>query len=475
MAHTVTRRQHGTSKAHSRLCAASIRVTVLLAALCLCAAAQLSSMARVVAGQVAVTESLKAEVTHVDISKFPQVRVYVSVSDAGGGQIDDNLPARLRLFENDRFVAEKTLSGGHRVFTVLVIDTSLSMAGDKLAKAKEAAISFIRAAPPNFQTACVRFGTAASVISQFGERRETTRDIIDSLVAGGTTALQDGVGQALDMLKERDGRKVVVLLTDGQENSSTAYTKQGDGLERLIERGRREGSSIFTVGLGGDVDEAYLRRYEPTGGAYLFSPSPDELRSVFRKIAGQLEREHVVEYTSPAREFDGSVRNFRAELQVGEEKTMSEDVSLPIFGVIPNVPARLTPYALAFLTLLLLPPLVGLARTLYAIHAFRASSVERLGHGSRLIGRADLNGKVLVPGDVVVVCPVRTCQKAHHVRSWRLNRCRCMNESGGEGHYCYTRLLPRSLRHALNNWMGEPESEDGRRWLCWCAGDEKGY
>lgn len=469
MAHTATRRPHGTTPPSGSRRATSPRAAALLAALCLCAAA------RVEAQQAAAPGSLKAEVTHVDVSKFPQVRAYVSVSDAGGGPIDDNLPARLRLFENGKPVTEKTLSGGHRVFTVLMIDTSRSMAGDKLSRAKEAAVSFVEMAPPNFQTACVRFATGASVVSQFGERRETTRDLINSLVADGSTALQDGVGRALDMLKGHDGRKVVVLLTDGQENSSTAYSKQGGGLERLVERGRREGGSIFAVGLGGDVDEAYLRRYEPTGGAYFFSPSPDELRSVFGKIAGQLEREHVVEYTSPTREFDGTVRNFTAELQVGDEKITSEDVSLPIFGVIPNVPARLTPYALAFLALLLVPPLVGLTRTLHAVHAFRAGSVERLGHGSQFIGRADLNGKVLAQGDPVVVCPVRTCQKAHHVRSWRLNRCRCMNESGGEGYYCYTRLLPRTLRYALNDWLGEPEDEGGRRWLCWCAGDDKGY
>lgn len=475
MVHTQARRPRADCPSHNPRRPVPLRLTALVAALCICAAAQAGCAARAETGEAAAPGSLKAEVTHVDVSKFPQVRVYISVSGAGGGQIDDNLPARLRLFENGKPVAEKTLSGGHRVFTVLAIDTSRSMAGDKLSKAKEAAVGFVEMAPPNFQTACVRFATGASVVSQFGERRETTRDLINSLVADGSTALQDGVGRALNMLRGRDGRKVVVVLTDGQENSSTDYTKQGGGLERLVERGRLEGSSIFTVGLGGDADEAYLRRYEPTGGAYLFSPSPDELRSVFRKIAGQLEREHVIEYTSPTREFDGTVRNFTAKLQVGEETATSEDVSLPIFGVIPNVPAGLTPYALAFLTLLLAPPLVGLARTLYAVRAFRAGSVERLGHGSRLIGRPDLNGKVLAPGDLVVVCPVRSCQKAHHIRSWRLNRCRCMNESGGEGHYCYTRLLPRALRHTLNEWLGGPEGEDGRRWLCWCAGDEKGY
>ncbi|HEY1404051.1 MAG TPA: hypothetical protein VGB05_08000, partial [Pyrinomonadaceae bacterium] len=264
------------------------------------------------------------------------------------------------------------------------------------------------------------------------------------------------------------------LLTDGQENASTVYTKLNAGLERLIQRGEREGSSIFTIGLG-DADDAYLRRYEPTGGTYIFSPTPDELRGVFTKVVKLLEKEHVIEYVSPAREFDGTVRSFSADLQVGDVRASSEVVSLPIFGVIPNVPARLMPYALVLFALLIVPPLIGLARALAAVRAFRAGSVERLRHGSHLIGRADLNGKVLTPGDVVVVCPVRTCQRPHHIRSWRLNRCRCMSESGGKGHYCYTRFLPRTLREKLNHWLGDPEGEDGRRWLCWCAGDEKGY
>src|ERR1044072_6097896 len=200
MAHSETRRPRGTTPPHSSRRATSLRIAGLLAALCLCMFAQTDGTARAEAGQVAATGNLKAEVTHVDVSKFPQIRVYVSVSDAGGGQIDDNLPAKLRLFEGGRLVAEKTLTGGHKVFTALVIDTSRSMAGDKLSKSKEAAVSFVEIAPPNFQTACVRFATGASVVSQFGERRETTRDLINSLVADGSTALQDGVGQALDML-----------------------------------------------------------------------------------------------------------------------------------------------------------------------------------------------------------------------------------------------------------------------------------
>lgn len=355
----------------------------LLIALYLCSLVEPS---RAITGQTPdaaapTPASPKAKVTHVDVSNFPYVRVYVSISDAWGEQINDNLPVKLRLYENGKPVAEKMLSGGHKVFAVLVIDTSASMAGDKLTKAKEAAVSFVEMAQPNFQTACVRFADGASVVSQFGERRETTRDLINSLVADGLTALQDGIGQALDMLKGRDARKVIVLLTDGQENASTVYTARNAGVERLIQRAAREGCSIFTIGLG-NADETYLRRYEPTGGSYLFSPTPDELRGLFAKVVKQLKREHAIEYISPRCEFDGTVRSFSVDLQVGDASASSEVVSLPIFGVVPNVPARLMLYAIVFLALLTGPPLVRLTRALIAVRAFRADSVERQRHGS---------------------------------------------------------------------------------------------
>lgn len=420
-------------------------------------------------------DQLKAEVTHVDTSNFPNVRVYVSISDEQGSQLGDGLPVKLTLSENGRSVAEKVLSGGHKVYTVLVIDTSASMAGEKLRKAQEAAVNYVEMSPPNFQTACVRFSSNASVISRFEESRATTREMINSLVADGQTALQDGVGQALDLLKGREGRKAIVLLTDGLENASSIYPKQDGGPDRLIRRAAGEGSSIFTVGLGGDADENYLRHYELTGGAYLFSPTADELRGVFAKVVRLLEKEHVIEYVSPSREFDGTVRNFSAQLKVGDASTSSSVVSHPIFGVIPNVSASLGPYALVFLVLLLTPPLFGFGRALAAVSGFRSASVARLKQGSKHIGRSDLNGQTLKQDDIVVVCPMQGCNRPHHIRSWRLNRCRCMNEPGGSGHYCYSRLLPRSLRYALYRWLGEPEGADGRHWLCWCAGDEKGY
>ena len=417
----------------------------------------------------------RAEVTYVDVSKFPAVRVSIAVTDAQGKQLPDHLPARLTLYENGRPVAESTLSSGYQVSTVLVIDTSGSMSGEKLQKAKEAALRYVNQSLPGYQTACVRFSSGAAVVSRFGDDVEKLRASINGLTAEGATALQDGAGLALDLLRGREGRKIVVLLTDGLENASVNYSVKSEGLDRLLQRSLREGDRIFTVGLGRDVDEQYLRRYQRTGGTYLFSPTPDKLLSAFVEVVKLLEKERVVEYVSPSRELDGTVRNFRVELTVAQRRVFSPEFPVPLSGVIPNVPAELGPYGLAFLLLLLAPPLLRLARSAAAVYRFRAYSVRRLKRGSQLVGRADLNGQVLASDDLVVVCPLATCGKPYHVRSWRLNRCRCMSEPAGGGNYCYSRLWPKWLRRGLYRWLGRPEGAEGRRWLCWCAGDEEGY
>jgi Mg-chelatase subunit ChlD len=425
--------------------------------------------------EAAAAAQYQAEVTHVDVSKFPTVRVSIAVSDAQGKQIPDHLPVRLTLYENGQKVTETSLSSGYQVSTVLVIDTSGSMSGEKLTKAREAALKYISQSPSGSQTACVRFSNDAAVVSRFEYSPEKLRASINSLGAGGATALQDGIGLALDLLRGRTGRKIVVLLTDGLENASANYPAGSEGIARLLERSRREGDRIFTIGLGSDVDEQYLRQYQRTGGTYLFSPAPDELLSAFTSVVKLLEKERVVEYVSPSRELDGTVRNFRAELTVAGSSVSSPEVATPLSGVIPNVPAELGPYGLVFLVLLLAPPVLRFAHATAAVYRFRARSVRRLTRGSALVGRLDLNGQALASNDPVVVCPLPACGKTCHVRSWRLNRCRCLSEPTGGGNYCYSRLWPKWLRRGLYRWLGQTEGTDGRRWLCWCAGDEEGY
>ncbi|HEY1404690.1 MAG TPA: VWA domain-containing protein, partial [Pyrinomonadaceae bacterium] len=180
MMHTITRWWGARPTLSGARRAAALNAAALIVAIHLCGLAGWGQPMRGQPPEAAAHVRPRAEVTHIDVSKFPHIRAYVSISDAAGGQIDDNLPAKLRLYENGKPVAEKTLSGGHRVFTVLVIDTSASMAGDTLTKAKEAAVSFIEMSPSNFQTACVRFADSASVVSQFGDGRETARELINS-------------------------------------------------------------------------------------------------------------------------------------------------------------------------------------------------------------------------------------------------------------------------------------------------------
>ncbi|MFP5265371.1 MAG: vWA domain-containing protein [Blastocatellia bacterium] len=414
----------------------------------------------------------KARITHQDTNDFPFIKAYLSITDGQGNPIPDNLQVKLAVYEDGKPVSQKTLSEGWSVSSVLVLDVSGSMnKDDKLAKAKEAAINYIKSAPEPYQIAVVAFSNTPSIIGTFTDSRDRLCRSIAGLRAGGATALQDALGAALDLLGGRRDRKAVTLLTDGMENQSKKYPDD-QGRRQLINRANKEGCSVFTIGLD-EVQHDYLRSYEETGGKYLFSPNKDELGQVFERSVNLLKQEVVVEYTSLSKELDGSVKNVSFELSVGDKKSVSEGaVTSP--GVIPHVPGDHTPWMIGIVTLLFVPATFSLGLHFLQVYRFRSSYIKRLEPASPYVGKRDLNeglqGHPLAAGDLAVICP--NCDAAHRVRSWRMNRCKCMRDGTGKGSYCYHQKMPERVRHLLDDLSGKRlDEERGRTWLCFCAGD----
>lgn len=419
-------------------------------------------------------------VTHQDTNAFPFIKAYLSITDVQGNPISDNLPIKLAVYENGKPVSQETISEGWSVSSVLVLDVSGSMDKDnKLQKAKESAINYIKSAPAPYQIAVITFSDTAKVIGNFTDSRDRLCKSIANLTAGGGTALQDALGIALDMLSNRRDRKAITLLTDGQENRSNKYP--GDpGRKGLITRAKNEGCSVFTIGLGVEQHD-YLKSYEDTGGKYLFSPNKDALSQVFERSVNLLSREVVVEYTSLSKELDGSVKNVSFELSVGDVKTILED-PITIFGVIPHVPGYHLPWVMGIIALLSMPATFSFGFHFLQVYRFRTSRIRRLQSGSLCIGMRDLNeglhGNRFAAGDLTVMCP--NCDAPHRVRSWRMNGCKCMRDGTGKGSYCYQQRIPKKVRYFLDDLSDKHlDDERGRTWLCFCAGDRssdrKGY
>src|SRR5262249_29415334 len=142
----------------------------------------------------AFAQQYRARITQLDRSGFPKVRVYVAVMDAKGQPLTRSLEGELLLYEGSKCVARSNLKGGRvagPVSCVLVMDTSGSMNGPRLAAAKQAAQTTVDLAPPHFAMALIAFADRAREVCRFGADQQTLRAGIGGLSAGGSTALQD--------------------------------------------------------------------------------------------------------------------------------------------------------------------------------------------------------------------------------------------------------------------------------------------
>lgn len=115
--------------------------------------------------------------------------------------------------------------------------------------------------------------------------RDVAKAVIDEIETWGLTSIGAGLLQAYYELIEK-GRPetpwAIVLLSDGNENAPPFVD---DVLPQVVEAGIR----VFTVGLGGSVDESLLMRIaERTGGTYRFSPSPQDLSDIYNDIQSQI-------------------------------------------------------------------------------------------------------------------------------------------------------------------------------------------
>jgi VWFA-related protein len=405
-----------------------------------------------------------------------RVSVTVRVTDNKGKSLTSLDQVRLTLFEDGQQVAEKNVAERQPSASVLAIDVSGSMFGEKAETARDAARGFVANAPSWHEIAVVGFGHQAHLLTPLSTDRRSVSDGIAQLqpVRLARTALNDGIWLAIEQVRGRPGRRSVLVLTDGIENNSR-HTQ-----DDVVRFARDAGVTLFVIGLGGDVKTDYLQRLAEHGGRYLPAERAGELRALFVDRISLLRSEHEFQYMSP-RGGDGTRRNLEVRATVwrgtesaAETRAVRRYVSAYF---IPAYRGDLTLYSAGVAGAVATPFVWSFAASLIAVRRFRRRWLHRLNDNHRFIGMRDANalpGQGFTSGDPVIECPGR-CRRPHHLRSWRNNRCSCMHEYGVGGFVCYHRALPAWLRRWLDSLSGEHTTRSGRRWLCRCAGDNEGY
>ena len=287
--------------------------------------------------------SNQIRITQVDNSKFPEVTVYVSVTNAVGEPVGVD-PNQIQLSENGKPMSTKDAGGPGEIgplTTLLVMDVSGSMIqAGKLNGAKKAARAYVEQMRPGDQAGLVTFNTEVRYVQTLTTDRKMLTTAIDRLNAYEDTAMFDALAQGTQILKNVAGRKAIIVLTDGLDNISKNTPAQ------VIEGIGPIGLSISTIGLGdpkktgvnSGLDEAGLRSFsEQAGGMYSYANDPATLQSLYQLYARALQSEYRIVYTSPATLRDGANRTLSVELGRSNGLTSSTQVEYNPGGVLPEV------------------------------------------------------------------------------------------------------------------------------------------
>ena len=242
------------------------------------------------------------------------VQVIAIVTDGKGRFVSGLGESDFHVFEDDAPQPVSHLIGeGTPREVVVAVDMSSSMT-DAMPQVRKAVRAFLAALRPDDQLTLLAFNDNVFTLA----RRETDSGArlraVERLAPWGGTALYDVLLRAMDLLGHRKGRKVLVVFTDGEDQSSRSSFAD---VER---RAEVNDAPIYMIGQGRATTDGKLRDVleklaRMSGGRAFHTDRLDELEPAFAQIVDELDNQYLLGYepSNPAR--DGSWRRIRLEVE----------------------------------------------------------------------------------------------------------------------------------------------------------------
>ncbi len=195
------------------------------------------------------------------------------------------------------------------VVLCLLLDSSGSMQG-KMDKVHLAADKFVDALRQEDRALVIDFDEKVFLLEDFTREGKLLKEAIDSTYAEGGTALYDALYAAFRKLRDHEGRKAIVLLTDGEDTSSKF------SYQRVLESAKTNEVIIYSIGLGVsflDVSSHSILKElaEETGGRAFFPGKAEDLEGVYQQIAEELRSQYYLTYSPSNENWDGKWRKIK--------------------------------------------------------------------------------------------------------------------------------------------------------------------
>lgn len=250
------------------------------------------------------------------------VPIYATVLDSQRRLVTDLGQDDFEVYDNGKLQPLTNFVNEVTPFTaVVMLDTSGSMTLN-LEFVKQAAEEFVIRLLPEDKAKVGAFNDKVQILPKdgpfTGERDRLIRYLKDSLDFGYPTRLWDAIDESISQLEPEDGRRVVLVFTDGDDTAS----KQGVG--PVLERARQEDIMVYAIGLqsvffNGQTktrsrpDRRLKGLAEETGGGYFELTKRDDLGPTFTRVAQELHSQYVLGF-SPA-VLDGKVHKLEVKVK----------------------------------------------------------------------------------------------------------------------------------------------------------------
>lgn len=267
------------------------------------------------------------------------VAVYATVAERGGRLVPDLSRDDFEVRDNGKPQPITIFSADVQPITVVVmLDRSGSMAGN-FGLVEAAGEAFVRKMLPDDKAKIGSFARRVQIDPEnfTSDHRELITTLRTKMQEEGPTPLWNALDGAIDAVRDQEGRRVVLLFSDGHDNPGN-FKLNNRSIMDVMRRAQQENVMVYAVGLaaaqrptlgqgglggggfgggfgGSRPDPGLAAVAEDTGGGYFELNRAEDLAATFARVADELHRQYLIGFEP--QNLDGKMHKLEVKVRRG--------------------------------------------------------------------------------------------------------------------------------------------------------------
>jgi Ca-activated chloride channel family protein len=252
----------------------------------------------------------------VTVAAKNRQRLITDLSASDFAVFEDGTPQQITAFSSGS-------ESGPPLHVGVLLDVSGSQELD-LGFTQTAVIKFLSAIPDAADMTFIDFGSTVRGGRYTPEEFPLLVERVRRLRADGYTALYDAIGLYLDGVAEQDGRKVMVLYTDGGDTASRL------SFDKLMKRLKASDVTVYAIGAleNQPQDVQFMQGAllseiaEATGGTAFLTERVKDLDRIYEQVLGEVRAQYTIGYVSTNEKTDGKWRKVNIKITRDDAKSL---------------------------------------------------------------------------------------------------------------------------------------------------------